>query len=272
MTPPGRPKGEYRSALHEVSPVNGCAPTLEIVDATATITLRRPGQHNRIDPDDPAVLLRHIEAIRATPSVRLLVVTGEGDKTFCAGYTLGQIGTRLDRSLEDMLDAVESLEIPTLCALNGSAYGGGTDLALACDFRVGVRGCRLFMPAARFGLHYYPGGLRRFVTRLGCSTAKKIFLTGMTLESEELLRTGFLTDLVERGELQSRIALYQENIGRCDAQAVRSMKRHINAFAAGEWDEASGRVAYEASLLSEETGRRLTALAGTRTAIASSSS
>ena len=241
---------------------SGRAPTLEIADATATITLRRPGQHNRIDPDDPAVLLRHIETIRAAPSVRLLVLTAEGEKTFCSGYTLGQIGARLDRSLEDMLDALESLDVPTLCALNGSAYGGGTDLARACDFRIGVRGCKLFMPAARFGLHYYPGGLRRFVTRLGCSAAKKVFLTGMTLDDVELLRTGFLTELVERSELQPRIGVYQDSIARCDAQAVRSMKRHINAIAAGDWDEASGRAAYDASLRSEETGRRLAELAG----------
>jgi enoyl-CoA hydratase/carnithine racemase len=237
------------------------APTLEIADSMAVITLRRPGQHNRIDPDDPAVLLQHIEQVRAAPSVRLLVLTGEGEKTFCSGYTLGQIGARLDRSLEEMLDALETLDVPTLCAMNGSAYGGGTDLALACDFRIGVRGCRLFMPAARFGLHYYPGGLRRFVTRLGCSASKKIFLTGMTMDSDELLRTGFLTELVERDELQPRIDLYRDNIAQCDAQAVRSMKRHINAISAGEWDEACGRAAYEASMSSEETVRRLAKVA-----------
>ena len=240
----------------------GSAPTLAIADSVATLTLRRPAQHNRIDPDDPAVLMDHLAEVRRDSSVRLLVVTGEGDKTFCSGYTLAQIGARLDRSFEDMLDALESLEIPTLCALNGSAYGGGTDLAIACDFRIGVRGCRMFMPAARFGLHYYPGGLRRFTTRLGCSAAKKIFLTGMTLESEELLRTGFLTELVERSALQSRIDAYLEHIAQCDALAVRTMKRHINAIGAGEWDEASGRIAYEASLRSEETGRRLAELAG----------
>src|SRR4030095_8715539 len=103
----------------------GSAPTLAIVDSVATITLRRPAQHNRIDPDDPAVFLRHLDEVRAHPSVRLLVLTGEGEKTFCSGYTLGQIGARLDRSFEDMLDALETLDIPTLCALNGSAYGGG---------------------------------------------------------------------------------------------------------------------------------------------------
>jgi enoyl-CoA hydratase/carnithine racemase len=262
MSRTAAPKANSTAAEGEGTPVSGdSAPTLEIADSMAVITLRRPGQHNRIDPDDPAVLLQHIEQVRAAPSVRLLVLTGEGEKTFCSGYTLGQIGARLDRSLEHMLDALEALEIPTLCAMNGSAYGGGTDLALACDFRIGVRGCRLFMPAARFGLHYYPGGLRRFVTRLGCSASKKIFLTGMTMDSEELLRIGFLTELVERDEFQPRIDTYRDHIARCEVEAVRSMKRHIDAIAAGEWDEDSGRAAYEASLSSKETARRLASLA-----------
>lgn len=239
----------------------GNAPALEIVDALATITLRRPAQHNRIDPDDPAVLLRHLDRVRADASVRMLLLTGDGERTFCSGYTLAQIGARLDRSFEAMLDALEAVQIPTLCALNGSAYGGGTDLALACDFRIGVHGCKAFMPAARFGLHYYPGGLRRFTTRLGCSTAKKIFLTGMTLESEELLRCGFLTELVERQELPARIKCYRDHIGRCEPQALRTMKQHINAISAGEWDEAEGRNAYAQSLRSEETARRLACLA-----------
>ncbi|MGO4328051.1 enoyl-CoA hydratase/isomerase family protein [Cupriavidus sp. 2TAF22] len=236
-------------------------PTLEIAGATATITLRRPAEHNRLDPDDIGILLRFVEQVRCDPALRLLVLTGEGEKTFCSGYTLSQIGTRLDRSLEDMIDALENLELPTLCAMNGSAYGGGTDLALACDFRVGVHGCKLFMPAAKFGLHYYPGGLRRFVSRLGSPAAKKIFLTSMTLESEELLRIGFLTDLVRREDLPDVIDTYAGNIGDCDRDAVRSMKRHIDAIAGGEWNESIGRSAYEASLRAEETVRRLAELA-----------
>jgi enoyl-CoA hydratase/carnithine racemase len=239
---------------------SGSSPTLEVADQVATITLRRPRHHNRIDPDDPAVLLRHIETVRSDASIRLLVITGEGERTFCSGYTLAQLGTHLDRTLEDMLDALESLEIPTVCAMNGSAYGGGTDLALACDFRIGVRGCKLFMPAARFGLHYYPGGLRRFVARLGPTAAKKIFLTAMTLESEELLRIGFLTDLVERDGLQKRIVAYRESLSRCEPNAVSSMKRQIDAIVAGDWTEEIGRAAYEASLQSPETSRRLAQL------------
>ena len=239
---------------------SGTAPTLDIEGDTATITLRRPLQHNRIDPDDPPLVRRYLEQIGAQTSLRLLVLTGEGDKTFCSGYTLARIGTHLDRSFEDMLDALETVEIPTLCLMNGSAYGGGTDLAMACDFRVGVRGCRLFMPAARFGLHYYPGGLRRFVTRLGPTATKKIFLTAATLRDEELLRIGFLTELVERQDLAATIDRYRGDIRSCEPDAVRSMKRHIDRIAGGTWSEGHGRAAYEASLRSPETLRRLATL------------
>ncbi|MCW5657653.1 MAG: enoyl-CoA hydratase/isomerase family protein [Burkholderiaceae bacterium] len=238
----------------------GVPPTLDIDGDTATLTLRRPSQHNRIDPDDPPLICRHLERVRGHTTLRLLVVTGEGDKTFCSGYTLARIGTHLDRSLEDMLDALEALEIPTLCLMNGSAYGGGTDLAMACDFRIGVRGCRLFMPAARFGLHYYPGGLRRFVTRLGPTATKKIFLTAASLGDEELLRIGFLTELVDRRDLSATLDRYRQDIRGCEAAALRSMKQHIDRIACGTWNEELGRAAYHASLRSTETLRRLASL------------
>jgi enoyl-CoA hydratase/carnithine racemase len=232
-------------------------PALDIDGDLATITLRRPSHHNRIDPDDPPVLRRHLDRVREHGSVRLLVLTGAGEKTFCSGYTLGRIRTSLDLSFEQMLDELEAFEIPTLCVMNGSAYGGGTDLAMACDFRVGVKGSRIFMPAARFGLHYYPGGLRRFVSRLGPVAAKKIFLTSATLDDEELLRIGFLTERVDRHALQSTVARYREAIADCEPAAVQSMKRHIDGIVSGQWNETVGRAAYETSLRAPETVRRL---------------
>jgi enoyl-CoA hydratase/carnithine racemase len=250
------------ASAHDASPGDvGSEPSLDVQDDLATLTLRRPGQHNRIDPDDPAVVCRLLDRVRADASIRLLVVTGEGEKTFCAGYTLGRIGTHLDRSFETMLDSLEAVEIPTLCVMNGSAYGGGTDLAMACDFRIGVKGLRLFMPAARFGLHYYPGGLRRFVSRLGPAAAKRIFLTAATLGDEELLRMGFLTECIERDAMAAAIEGYRAAISVCEPQALRSMKRHIDDLALLQWNETAGRAAYEASLRAPETVRRLAALA-----------
>jgi enoyl-CoA hydratase/carnithine racemase len=235
-------------------------PSLTISGIKATIRFERPAEHNRIDPDDIPVLRRHLDAIAATPEVRVVVFTGAGNRTFSSGFTVGAIMKRLDRSFEDLLDAVERFPLPTICALNGSVYGGATDLALACDFRIGVRGTGMFMPAARFGLHYYPGGLRRFVAALGPAQAKRIFLTAQTLRAEEMLRIGFLTELVPRAKLEKRVAEYVAALADCEPTVVKSMKRQIDALAAGERPQASSREDYERSLASEELRRRLAAL------------
>src|SRR3546814_18389703 len=102
--------------------------------------------------------------------------------------SLAAIRSELDDRFERVLDTLEQLPLPVVCALNGSVYGGATDLALCCDIRIGVRGSRLFMPAAKFGLHYYPGGLRRYVANLGLTSAKKLFLSARTIYAEEIDR------------------------------------------------------------------------------------
>lgn len=235
-------------------------PSLTVVGSVATIRFERPREHNRIDPDDIPVLRAHVERLGSGASVRVVIITGAGGRTFSSGFTIDAILERLDRSFEDLLDAIERLPLPTIAVVNGGVYGGATDLALCCDFRIGVAGTRMFMPAARFGLHYYPGGLRRYVAALGPAQAKRIFLTGQTLHAEEMLRIGFLTALVPRRRLQRAVDQYIAAIEACDPAVVASMKRQINAIAAGEAEQARARAAYEASLASPELRRRLAAL------------
>jgi enoyl-CoA hydratase/carnithine racemase len=232
-------------------------PTLEVAGAVATIRLRRPAQHNRIDPDDVTVIRGYLDSGTLYPAARALVFTGTGETTFSSGYTVDAIVGRLDRNFEELLDAIERLPLPTICALNGSVYGGATDLALCCDFRLGVRGSRMFMPAAKFGLHYYPGGLRRAVAALGAAQAKRIFLTAQTIDADEMLRIGFLTELLDRRELVSRVEAYVAALAECEPGVVRSMKRQIDAIAVGDRTIAESRAAYEASLGSGELRRRL---------------
>jgi enoyl-CoA hydratase/carnithine racemase len=232
-------------------------PELTLEGLRATITLRRPAEHNRIDPEDIGVVMGHLDAVDRESGIAFLVLRGTGPKTFCSGYTIDAIRSQLDERFERMLDRIESMALPTVCALNGSVYGGGTDLAMCCDFRIGVHGSRMFMPAARFGLHYYPGGLRRFVSRLGPVATKKIFLTARTLEAEEMLRIGYLTDLVPRDGLDKAISEYEAAFAECEPGVVRSMKRHIDGLVAGTWQESHGRQAYEASLRSRELAERL---------------
>jgi enoyl-CoA hydratase/carnithine racemase len=190
----------------------------------------------------------------------MVVTTGTGARTFSSGYTIEAIQKRLDRGFEDLLDALERFPLPTLCALNGSVYVGATDLALCCDFRIGVRGSRMFMPGARFGLHYYPGGLRRYVAALGATQAKRLFITAQALDAAEMLRIGFLTELVDRHRLAARIAAYAAALDDCAPGVVNSMKRQIDAIAGGDVEAKRSRDDYETSLQSAELRRRLAAL------------
>src|ERR1700683_1263212 len=166
-------------------------PQLEIDAARATIRLNRPKHLNRLQPDDLEALLQLFDRIEADPAIRVLVLTGTG-RAFSAGYDLGSIAERAASAPEQPAagsafegggNRLEDLGIPTICRLNGGVYGGATDLALACDFRIGVDSGEMFMPAARLGLPYYKGGVGRSVSRLGADNAKKLFLTAQKIEA-----------------------------------------------------------------------------------------
>jgi enoyl-CoA hydratase/carnithine racemase len=234
-------------------------PSLIVAAGVATVRFERPREHNRIDPDDIPLLRAHVERAAVDATIRAVVFTGAGTRTFSSGFTIEAILGRLDRSFEDLLDAIERLPVPTLAVINGGVYGGATDLALCCDLRIGVTGTRMFMPAARFGLHYYPGGLRRYVTAVGAAQAKRIFLTGQTLSDQEMLRIGFLTELVPRRALRRTVSDCLAAIKCGEPTVQRTMKRQLDAIAGGEKDEAASRAAYEASLASPELRQRLAA-------------
>lgn len=236
-------------------------PLLEIDGARATLRLNRPSQHNRIDPEDLAVLHAHLDTALAQPAVRLVVFVGSGPRTFSSGYTLQAILGRLhERALEGLLDRIETLPLPTIAAIHGGVYGGATDLALCCDLRIGVPACRMFMPAARFALHYYPGGMRRYVTRLGHAAATKLFLTATPIDADEMLRIGFLTDLVPPDALGATVARYAQEIAANDAGAMAAMKRSLAALAAGTAEPAALERRYLDSLASPALRERLDGL------------
>jgi enoyl-CoA hydratase len=242
-------------------------PLLELTGPIAQIRLNRPREHNRIDPADLAVLIAHFDRIEGDTEVRALIITGTGDKTFSSGYTLSQVAQLSEEMVpfDRMVDHLESLRVPTVAALNGSVYGGATDLALACDFRVGVAGSRLLMPASRIGLHYYPSGMRRYVERLGLSAAKQLLLLGDAVSSDQLAQWGFFAALVAPGELYLRARALAEQLASGAPAVVQSMKRHLNAIGRGDYDEAAIRAAYLRSLRSADLQEGLAALAEKRT-------
>jgi enoyl-CoA hydratase len=115
-------------------------------------------------------------------------------------------------------------------------YGGATDLALACDFRVGEAGLQLRMPAARIGLHYYPGGLQRYVSRLGLAAAKRLFLLAETVDAATLAAIGYLDAVVAPEALDAEVERFAAALLAGAPLALAGMKQSLNEVACGRAD------------------------------------
>lgn len=240
-------------------------PRLEVAaDGVATITLARPRHLNRLHREDLHALQAHFGRLAAEPTARVLVLTGEG-RAFCTGFNIDELqGADDPRLFETVVDTLEALPLPSICRLNGSVYGGATDLALACDFRVGVAGMELRMPAARLGLHYYPSGLRRYVSRLGLPAAKRLFLLAETVAADELRRIGYLDALVAPETLDAEVARIAGALAANAPLAVRGMKASLDEIARGSFDLARLREREAAAAASADLREGLAAFADKR--------
>jgi enoyl-CoA hydratase/carnithine racemase len=246
-------------------------PVLDISSARATIRLNRPKHLNRLQPDDLDIMLKLFDRIENDPAIRVMVLTGTG-RAFSAGYDLSSIAERAANAQEQtagsafeiVVNRLEDLAVPTICRINGGVYGGSTDLALACDFRIGVDSCEMFMPAARLGLHYYKSGIKRYVSRLGVDNAKKLFLTAQKIGAAEMLRIGYLTAMVPAEALDEEVDQLAAILAGNAPVAMRGMKRAINEFARGRLDEEAADRRARDSMRSAEIKEGISAFAEKR--------
>ncbi len=218
------------------------APVLHIEGGVATITLNRPAQRNRLENGDLQTLLTQFDAIDRNPEVRVLVLTantdGQPKPVFCAGYDIGGFNEpgQGATAFEKVPDALAALRPITICALNGSVYGGATDVVLACDLRVGLQGIEWRMPATALGLHYYPSGLQRYISRFGVSAAKRAFLTARPFNWQQLERLGLFEAFVGADEWASTLHTLTQDILALAPLAAQETKKSLNDIAAGLMD------------------------------------
>ncbi len=206
----------------------------------ARLTLNKPERHNALGGDELTAIQKHLETIEADPTLRVLVVTGVGDKTFCAGAALNELGAGKISGdfFQQTTDRLAALRVPTLCALNGNVFGGGVELALSCDFRVGVFGSRLRVPAAQIGLCYPLSGINRFVERLGVNLAKRLLVAAEEFDADSMLAMGFLDHLVAPEVLATHADEMANRIAGLAPLAVQAMKEILQQSAAGGIDMA----------------------------------
>ena len=204
----------------------------------ARLTLNKPERHNALGGDELTAIQKHLETIEADPQLRVLVVTGSGDKTFCAGAALNELGAGKISGdfFQQTTDRLAALRVPTLCALNGNVFGGGVELALSCDFRLCVFGSRLRVPAAHIGLCYPLSGINSFVERLGVNLAKRLLVAAEEFDADAMLAMGFLHHLVAPEVLPARTEEMAGRIASLAPLAVQAMKEILQQAAASGID------------------------------------
>lgn len=216
----------------------GQLPELTIQGPVATLRLNRPELANRLEVEDLKTLQRMLEQVNSNEEIRVLRLTATG-RHFCSGFNTGKISGEDTAALfEATAQALELARPLTVAAINGGIYGGATDLALACDFRMAVQSTNMFVPAAEIGLHFYGSGLERYVSRLGLAVTKRLLLAGERFNASQMLSAGFLDKLLGDAEdLQAELDQFSAHLAGMAPLAVQGMKRNLNRIARGALDK-----------------------------------
>ncbi len=239
---------------------------LQINESIATITLNIPSRHNSLAGEEIELLRQHLTQVEKDSQVRVLIITGTGDRTFCSGAALNQLGSGSisGELFAELTDQLAEISIPTICSFNGSAYGGGSEIGLACDFRIGIEGMRLFVPPARIGLCYPVNGIQRFVSVLGVNMAKRLLISSEEFNAEELLSAGYLTHLVTPQERLSKTNELAERMAGYAPLALKSMKNICNQASLSQLDKEAANIIAQACNNSNDLKEGFKALAEKR--------
>ena len=250
--------------------MSGDTPSLTYPTAhVAELRLRRGDSSNRLEPRDLEAIIAHMAMIEANADVHVLLVTAEG-KTFCAGFDLNALTAASsdhgrhggERAFERAANAIATARPVTIAVIDGPVVGGGTDIALACDLRIGTVRAKMLMPAAKIGVPLYASALQRYVSRLGLDAAKRLIFLAETIDAPEMKRIGMLTELVDAADTRGR-SLAAE-IAALPPKPIAAMKAALNAAASGNATAPDMRARLDAAYDPAEIARRVAAMRAAR--------
>ena len=220
----------------------------------ALITLNRPTVANSISSVTLAELSRIEGEIKTDEAVRAVVITGAG-KHFCAGMDLAEALAGAPAAVGARF-GLHRLPQPVIAAINGSAMGGGCELALACDIRFAADNAKIGLPEVQFGELPLLGGTARLGRLIGASAAKRMILTGDSVDAQTALRLGLVDEVCAAGDLLNAAIALAEKIAGNAAFAVRTGKSLIDRAMSGDIDEALDREQEEVLAMASEEERR----------------
>ena len=214
-------------------------------DGIVTLTFNRPAARNALDWATQTTFLDAIRRLHDDTSVRVVILTGGGEKAFCAGGDLLELanhparedGERLATIMGEALTLLENAPFPSIAAINGHAMGGGCEIALACDLRI-------IDPRAKFGLVQLSLGLtpgwgagQRLLHLVGYSRALHILLMAQPMSAADALNLGLVNQIAGEGRAYADALTLAERIARWDGEAVAAVK-HILREASPEAERA----------------------------------
>lgn len=188
--------------------MNDAVLQVERADQVAVLTLNRPQIMNSLNFEMLRALRDGIEALRFDPDVRVIIITGAGEKAFCAGADLKERATlspvqvkEFIFTIRNLFTAIEQLPKPVIAAVNGIALGGGTELALACDIRIAADTATMGLTETRLAIIPGAGGTQRLPRLVGKGKAKELIFTGRRVGASEALDMGLVNQVCEPAAL-----------------------------------------------------------------------
>lgn len=214
------------------------------------ITIDRPGARNALNAEAQRQMAAAFDAFEADDEQWIAIVTASGDRAFCAGHDLKQQAESGDMFTPDSgfggLAARQSLNKPVIAAVNGSAFGGGFELVLACDLVVAASHAVFALPEPRLGLVALGGGAQRLPQIVGSTRARGILFTGRAVPAAEALEIGLVNEVVE-GDPMPAARQWARQVLECSPLSIRATKEAMRkAETDSAWDAFEAQYAYPA--------------------------
>ncbi|MFP5212283.1 MAG: enoyl-CoA hydratase-related protein [Acidobacteriota bacterium] len=204
-------------------------------DKTVLLTLNRPEVMNAFNFDMLLALGERMQRLHFDPDVRVVILTGAGDKAFSSGADLKARGSYTEQQVREFIHTIgrlftfiEFLNKPVIAAINGVALGGGLELALACDIRVASTQALMGLPETRLAIIPGAGGTQRLPRLIGRGKAKELIFTGRRIDAREALHIGLVEKVCEPESLLDECFAMASAIGEAGPIAVQQAKFAIN--------------------------------------------
>jgi len=205
------------------------------------LTINRPDKLNAISNELTSELSQLLGEIENDEELRVLIITGAGDKAFVAGADIkelvdrdAKIGRRVSRERQEIFSRIENLQIPVIAAINGYALGGGLEIALACSIRVCSEKAQFGAPEVKLGIIPGDGGTQRLPRLVGLGRAMEMILTGDFIDAQEAYRIGLVNKVFPHEELMGGAMELAQRIASRPPLAVRYAKEAVNRSQGGD--------------------------------------